>query len=216
MDPTDRLRRGKAFEREVLRSWETTASSLGPVGPRTTWRGRPSGNRRGFIDLFLSYEEDPEPGRLPISGVLVEIKNTDWDTVARKNLRRYARRAAVQLWDYLTAELNNNLEGIQLVTIYPRQPRTPGLSRYMELLFANWGVTVTWFDTGEITPPEMWFFEEEPQGDPRDPVVSDSGARDRTLALEEAATGLRALNSVSQPQPRGACRPGGGGATDDR
>jgi hypothetical protein len=187
-DRLRRLQQGRDFEQIVRREWQQT-SEVWPT-PRTTRRHQ----RRGFIDLFVAYDDPTNgPGREPMSATILEVKNTDWDPVKFAGIRRYCRRTAVQLWDYQKAEVPEHLGTAQLVVVFRRPPRKPEVTHYIEMLFALWAITVIWFETNQATPYSMFRYDEPAYGDPRDPVVYDPGHRDWTIDMAAARAEARAV-----------------------
>jgi hypothetical protein len=88
------LRSGKAFHSLVERFYQYD-SKFEPE--KTLYKVK---NRRGRMDLFLWVDSGND------YAVVVEIKNTDWDRLARRNTVRQNLRSHInQVWSYLEGAL---------------------------------------------------------------------------------------------------------------
>jgi hypothetical protein len=127
----ERLRRGKAVHRRVQNEWKGTAEGdVWPEKPITKPGGRP-----GRIDVHVQADE----GLVAV----VEIKNSDWDAMAPKAVRRNAKRYARQLWDYIEAEIEDGFQ-VSPGIVFPTKPKTEGRRAETERLFEDDGIAVVW------------------------------------------------------------------------
>lgn len=112
------------------------------IHPPTRRRGR-----RGRMDLVVTFD-DPETG-LPAK-LVIELKNTDWDKIKAKNVRRNLSRHRIQIWSYLEPLSdradNDELSFIQGVIVYPKRPTTSGRAEEIEDELEEWGISVSWDD----------------------------------------------------------------------
>ena len=76
---------------------------------------------------------------------MIEIKNSDWDRMIEKNVRRNVKRQARQIWSYLESDL---LEGKTICpgVIFPKKPIKPGRLEMVEELFMKEFIPVVWQD----------------------------------------------------------------------
>jgi hypothetical protein len=129
----DRLRRGKHVHREVQDEWENLAEGdVWPEKPIT----KPSG-RSGRIDIHVQADE----GLMAV----VEIKNSDWDAMTPKAVRRNVKRYARQLWNYIEAEIAHGFQ-VSPGIVFPRSPKIEGRLSEIERLFDEEGIPVVWDD----------------------------------------------------------------------
>jgi hypothetical protein len=157
-EPTH-LAAGKAFHDLVQRFYLYEAEDI--RGQGAEYRvdvKRGSRARRGRADVLQWITLDGF-----LSCVILEVKNTDWDRLAKRGtVRRNLNSHRRQVWRYLygTTEFRHDeerkdvdLEDIDRVAgiVYPRVPGTEGLKEAIESYFGEWGITVVWFDE---PPPE--------------------------------------------------------------
>ena len=127
------LRRGKEFHKKIQKEWLKSAE--GKVKPE---KGiiKPSG-RKGRIDIFVEADSELV--------AVVEIKNSDWDKMTPKAVRRNVKRQAHQILNYIDSQLekgNNVSPGI----IFPNKPKDIDLMNLIEELFEDEGMPVVWID----------------------------------------------------------------------
>lgn len=129
----ERLRQGRAFHKRIQQDWVVNAE--GEVQPE---KGciKPTG-RRGRIDVFVESDDNLV--------ACAEIKNSNWDIMPEKALRRNARRQANQVWDYIESQLALGKEVCPGV-IFPKRPKDPRRLRLIEQLFNDKGISVVWDD----------------------------------------------------------------------
>lgn len=128
-----RLRKGRAFHGEVQAEWQRTAD-----GDVTSEKGivKPSG-RPGRIDIHV----DVEDGLVAV----VEIKDSDWNAMSEKAVRRNIRRYAKQVWDYIDAEVGDDVS-VSPGMIFPRRPSDASRLHLIEDLLLEQGIPVVWQD----------------------------------------------------------------------
>ena len=134
-EPAD-LRRGKRFHKRIQEEWLATAKDGTPRPERHIKR---LSGKAGRVDILVE-----ELGDDLVS--VVEIKATDWDRIADKNVVRNVRRQIRQVWSYVEAQLE--LEGLQVCpgVIFPKLPRDPARLELIESLFNEEGIQVVWHD----------------------------------------------------------------------
>lgn len=127
----ERLRRGQAFHKKIQQDW--VANAEGEVQPE---KGciKPS-SRRGRMDIFVKSDDNLV--------ACVEIKDSDWDMMSEKALRRNARRQANQIWDYIESQLVLG-QAVSPGVIFPKRPKDPTQIRLIEQLFNDKGISVVW------------------------------------------------------------------------
>lgn len=137
------LRRGKAFHKLIQGEWECEAE--GDVC-RERHVVKPNG-RNGRVDVFVD-DDDPES---PIA--IVEVKGTDWDRIAEKNIRRNVRRQIRQIWSYIESQIlvGQYVEGgegkdVCPGIIFPKRPAHEERMKLIENLFEEEGISVVWHD----------------------------------------------------------------------
>lgn len=135
------LKLGKRFHKIIQEEWKATADGL--IKPEK-WVVIKTG-KGGRIDVFV---EDDKSARCL---VVVEIKATDWDRIAEKNVMRNIRRHIRQIWKYIEspfiARQINNIdasEGICPGIIYPKLPKDPNRLKLIEKTLNDEGIAVTW------------------------------------------------------------------------
>jgi hypothetical protein len=129
----ERLRRGQAFHKKIQQDW--VANAEGEVQPE---KGciKPIG-RRGRIDIFVKSDDSDV--------ACVEIKDSDWDMMSEKALRKNAHRQANQIWDYIETQLALG-QAVSPGVIFPKRPKEPTRLRLIEQLFNDKGISVVWED----------------------------------------------------------------------
>lgn len=137
------LRRGRAFHKLIQDEWHKEAE--GSV-EHEKHINKPNG-RKGRVDVFVN-DDDPKS---PVA--IVEIKATDWDKIAKKNLRRNVRRQIRQIWSYIESQILNGKhvaggEGKDVCPgiIFPKRPKDKEKLELIERLFEEEGIPVAWHD----------------------------------------------------------------------
>jgi hypothetical protein len=149
----NRLVRGQQFHRRVQTAF--LSNLVGASGhPEHTLALR-TGVRR--VDLLILPKVEAE-----VTAVIVEVKNTDWDSVhVRPNLRRHIRQLQEYL-DHYVDHLRTNLDqpadsvskdGLPVtwdsvigVLLYPARPHDPDRVRLIEDIALEQALTVVWYD----------------------------------------------------------------------
>jgi len=129
----ERLSRGKKFHDKVQKEW--LAEAEGEINEERPVV-KPSG-RKGRVDVFV----ETEGGMVAIA----EIKDSDWDAMTGKNLRRNVRRQIRQVWSYIESQLELGHE-VSPGIIFSRRPSDPDRLRLIESLFEEEGIPVVWDD----------------------------------------------------------------------
>lgn len=137
------LRRGKAFHNEMQADWLKTAEGLVSKEKAIT---KPTG-RKGRIDIFVD-DDDPNS-----TVAIVEVKATDWDKIAPKNIQRNVRRQIRQIWSYIESQILNgkHVEGSEGKdvcpgVIFPKRPKDKERMKLIEKMFEEEGIPVVWHD----------------------------------------------------------------------
>ncbi len=128
-----RLKRGKEFHEQVQRDWRANAE-----GVICTERGvtKPSG-RGGRVDVFVEEAD----GLVAVA----EIKDSDWDAMTERALRRNVRRQVAQVWSYIESQLADDID-VSPGIIFRKRPTTAGRLELIEALFEEEGIPVVWED----------------------------------------------------------------------
>jgi hypothetical protein len=131
----ERLKRGKAFHKVVQESWRRQAQGAVEAEKATDV----AGGRKGRIDIGVDL------GHGRGASALVEIKNSDWDAMTDRAVRRNVRRQIRQVWKYIEAQ-PNEADGVCPGIVFPRRPRDPGRLRLIEEMFLGEGIVAVWED----------------------------------------------------------------------
>jgi excisionase family DNA binding protein len=129
----ERLRRGKAFHREVQREWCEEAE--GEVTAEASVI-KPDGSR-GRADVLVDAGSDLV--------AVVEIKASDWDRMSPSAVRANVTRQAQQIWDYIESQLADGKE-VSPGVVFPKLPESRKRLRLIEDLFDEEGISVVWQD----------------------------------------------------------------------
>ncbi|MCK5604651.1 hypothetical protein KAR91_22370 [Candidatus Pacearchaeota archaeon] len=138
-----RLRNGKRFHKLIQDEWEREAEGDIHCERHVV---KPNG-RRGRVDVFVVDDD------LNGSIAIVEVKATDWDKIAEKNVRRNVRRQIRQIWSYIESQIlkgeyvasgegKNVCPGI----IFPKRPKDEERMKLIEGWFEEEGIPVVWHD----------------------------------------------------------------------
>jgi len=132
-DEPKRLRSGKSFHKIVQREWESEAE-----GDVTREKAiiKPHG-RSGRIDIHVEVGE----GHVAV----VEIKNSDWDAMTNKAVRRNVKRYTRQILNYIDAELKRDMS-VSVGIIFRKRPSSETRLTLVEHLFEEEGIPVVWQD----------------------------------------------------------------------
>ncbi len=130
-----RLKDGKRFHKAVQEDWIETAESDGPVKVEADIT-KPSG-RKGRVDVLVPVEDGYR--------AVLEVKHTDWDRMAERNVRRNIRRHIRQVWSYIESQL---AEGHDVTPgiIYSRRPTDNERRKLIEEMFEAECISVVWDD----------------------------------------------------------------------
>lgn len=129
----ERLHRGKEFHKHIQKEWINTAEGdVTSEKPIT----KPSG-RKGRMDIFVRSDETLV--------AVVEIKNSDWDTMTSTAIPRNVKRQARQILDYIESQLKLGKE-VSPGIIFPKRPKNSNRLDLIERLFDEGGIPVVWED----------------------------------------------------------------------
>jgi hypothetical protein len=157
---TERLVRGQMFHRDVQTAFLAGLVAAGAHPEHTL--ALHTGRRR--VDLLIV----PEIAGV-VTAVVVEIKNSDWDTFSDDRVRPNLRRHLRQLQDYLDHYIDNLRQAADLtsdidegddsqplrwdavigVLLYPRRPSDSDRVRLIEDVALEQALTVVWYDETE-------------------------------------------------------------------
>ena len=160
---TGRLTRGQRFHRDVQTAF-LTGLVAADAQPEHTLSLR-TGRRR--VDLLVLPQIQGE-----VTAVVVEIKNSDWDTFQADRIRPNVRRHISQLQNYLDHYIDslrdapNQTQGragetgqpdersvtwdaVIGVLLYPKRPRDPVRAQLVEAVAFEQALTVIWYDETE-------------------------------------------------------------------
>ena len=129
-----RLSSGKAFHKAVQEEWQKTAEGEIRIEKGVT---KPSG-KDGRVDIFV---EDDGCGFVSVA----EIKNTDWDRMTERAVKRNARRQIKQIWDYIDSQLAEKRE-VCTGVIFGHMPKDAERMKLIEAMFEEEGIPVVWHD----------------------------------------------------------------------
>lgn len=133
MPEPERLKKGKAFHKYIQEEWLRDAE--GRVSPEkyiVVTKGK-----KGRIDIFVDAGDEEL--------VVVEIKNTDWDLMEEKNVRRNIKRQIRQIWKYIDSQFNHK-NTVYPGIIFPKLPTDSTLVEKIETMFNDEGIAVVWSD----------------------------------------------------------------------
>ena len=129
----EHLRRGKKYHKKIQKEWLNSAEGIVKPERRII---KPSG-RKGRIDIFVKSDKELV--------AVVEIKNSNWNTMTDGAVRRNVNRQANQIWDYIESQLDLGKEPSPGV-IFPERPRDLDRMNLIEQLFEERGISVVWED----------------------------------------------------------------------
>ena len=130
------LTRGKIFHKLIQEEWLKTNKSGIPRPERTI---KKLSGRGGRIDILVE-----EIGDNLVS--VVEIKATDWDIMAEKNIKRNVRRQIRQIWSYIDSQLDIYGKEVSPGIIFPNIPKDLSRLKLIEAMFNEEGIQVVWHD----------------------------------------------------------------------
>ncbi len=74
-----------------------------------------------------------------------EIKDSNWDAMTLTNVRRNVKRQALQIWNYIDAQLQSGTD-VSPGVIFKKRPKNRELMILIEKLFDDEGIPVVWED----------------------------------------------------------------------
>lgn len=125
------LRRGKEFHKKIQKEWRINAE--GDVNHEYPII-KPS-RRKGRIDIFVKSDDELV--------AVVEIKNSNWNTMTETVVKHNVNRQANQIWDYIESQLKLKKE-VSPGIIFPERPRDSDRMNLIERLFEEKGISVVW------------------------------------------------------------------------
>jgi hypothetical protein len=155
--PTAPLRRGRRFHQQVQ-----SAFLLGLAGATADPEHHVTFNRtsRGRVDLHIV------PDLRERYAVVVEIKSTDWDTLAEHRVRPNLRAHIRQLQRYLDRYIDDinhahhpagggtcAWDSVSGVLLYPRRPTNPARLQLIDKLTSSEAIIVAWYDEADWANP---------------------------------------------------------------
>jgi hypothetical protein len=130
----NRLAKGKKFETDVRNGWLKKGAKY---QKRIT---KPSG-RKGRIDIFVDASSKNDKKLVAV----VEIKASDWDSMALPSVRRNVRRQANQIWDYIDSQIEEG-KHISPGVVFKKMPKDPERLKLIEEMFEEQCIAVSWED----------------------------------------------------------------------
>ncbi len=129
-----RLRRGKAFHKEIQADWINTAEGQVLIEKAVN---KPTG-RKGRIDILVRDTGDKMVA-------LAEVKDSDWDKMTDSAVRRNVKRQIKQIWDYIDSQLVKQKD-VSPRVIFPERPKDKTRMTLIEDMFEEEGIPVVWQD----------------------------------------------------------------------
>lgn len=133
--------RGREFEGRERAYWSSGLEATAEFEAQTQFKGR-----KGRVDILL-YDKDQG------NAIVVEIKATDWDSMASHRVRPNVLHHARQIWRYIEAELIDEWEVIPAL-VYPKTPDDPARKEAIEKALHERLIQVVWRDESEILERE--------------------------------------------------------------
>ena len=127
------LHRGKAFHRRIQAQWDEEAEGCVELERHIT----KAEGHSGRIDIFVDAGDHLV--------AVVEIKSTDWDQPSTAAVRRYVRKYAGQVWDYIESQQDRDSE-VSTGIILRDRPANSERVDLIEELFDEEGIPVAWDD----------------------------------------------------------------------
>jgi len=121
---------GKTFHKAVADEWLTDPTAEGDITPEHRVK-------TGRLDIHVVADDVLE--------AVVEVKNTNWDTMAEHRLRPNVLRHIRQVWKYIDDLLEQGKE-VSRGIIFPRMPTAAGRKDMLEEWFGEYGISVVWQD----------------------------------------------------------------------
>lgn len=143
MPAPKRLRLGNAFQEIVQADLIANSKGGGVEREHHIDFGGPK-KKTGRIDVWV---DDTENG----NAAVFEIKATDWDRIAPRNIRRNIYRHQKQLFAYVTKYVDTDNLIVTYGLIYPAPPTKEGLREQIEeLAMSEYSAIVYWYT--ELNP----------------------------------------------------------------
>ncbi len=127
-----RLEKGKKYHKEVQSDWKENAKGIIKTEKNIV---KPDG-KNGRIDIHIEADNKLI--------AVVEIKNSNWDKMTIKAIKRNVKRQAKQVWDYINSQLED--KEVSPGIIFPEKPKNLSRLRLIEKLFKEKLISVVWED----------------------------------------------------------------------
>ena len=133
----EQLHKGKKFHKNIQEDWITTAEGDVAVEREVIRKNE----KKGRVDIYINDED---------MVAVVEIKNSDWDLMTTKNLKRNIRRQIRQIWSYIESQIEgigkDDVKDVCPGVIFPKRPENAETLNLIEELFNEEGIQVVWQD----------------------------------------------------------------------
>lgn len=128
-----RLKDGKKFHKQVQDEWDLEAE--GEVLPEETVDL--VNGKKGRMDISVQSDDELV--------AVVEIKNSDWDAMTERNLKRNVRSQIRQVWKYIESQIEMGKD-VSPGIIFPKRPSDIERLKLIESMFLEEGIPVVWQD----------------------------------------------------------------------
>ena len=125
------LKEGKGFHKKLQRDWIENAE--GTI--KTEKHIKKPNGRTGRIDIHVKSNNKLI--------VVVEIKNSNWDNMTIKAMKRNVIRQSKQVWNYINSQRIDNKD-ISPGIIFPKRPKSEHKLKLIEKLFEDHLISVAW------------------------------------------------------------------------
>lgn len=145
MEP-EQLKRGKAFHSEVQRDFANNSKDGEVIAEAFIPLDLIKKGKHGRADILIEDLGD--------FVTIIEIKGTDWDRVAERNVKRNLYRHQKQTFRYIDEFVQNQGLSVCLGIVYPAPPTRPGLKAFIEdHMLDEYGLPVYWYtDIRTVSP----------------------------------------------------------------
>jgi len=129
------LKEGKRFHLKVQNEWLLDIKDGKPNREKTIKR---LCGKNGRMDLLIEDIDDYVS--------IIEIKNTDWERVKKKNINKNINRHINQIWSYIAVYIQNEQKDVCPGIIFPKIPNDVQLLNKIESKFNENGIQVVWYN----------------------------------------------------------------------
>ncbi len=135
------LASGKRFHKLVQEHWQKTNKSGEFLKEKVLKNdSKIHSLSRGRMDILITDMDDMV--------AILEIKNTFWDKILSKNIKRNLNRHQSQIYNYINEYINCNISVCPGI-IYPKRP-SKELTSYIEQYHEDNGIVVVWFEDENV------------------------------------------------------------------